>query len=167
MNYARLCLFSTQLFINYITVNFESLFVQGFSDEHSPIWDQRSRGGFCKASHILEYSFCYALHHHYSYFRMKSDSHWEHQRDVLWKHIPLIAQSLDITAILPYLMSKGLVTDNDLDILRNEVRTRSDKILHLVDVLPRKPEFFERFLSCLYRSATGTAHAEIAQQLMS
>ena len=62
-------------------------------------------------------------------------------------------------------MSEGLITDDDRDVLRNKMRTRDDKIQHLIDVLPRKPNLFEKFLKCLHRSASGTAHTEIARQL--
>lgn len=93
------------------------------------------------------------------------DNQWEQQRDAFHKCSRLIFDLLDITAILPCLISEGLTTDNDLDVLRNEFRTKSDKILHLIYVLPRKPNFFEKFLNCLYQSADGAAHAEIARKL--
>ena len=93
------------------------------------------------------------------------DSQWEQQRNILWKCCPLITQCLDTIVILPYLMSEGLITDDDRDVLRNKMRTRDDKIQHLIELLPRKPNLFEKFLKCLHRSASGTAHAEIARQL--
>ena len=62
-------------------------------------------------------------------------------------------------------MSEDLITDDDHDVLRNEIRPRNDKIHHLIAVLPRKPNLFEKFLNCLYQSSNGTAHAEIARQL--
>lgn len=97
--------------------------------------------------------------------RVELDSQWEKQRYVLWKCCPVIIHCLDITAILPYLMSEDLITDDDHDVLRNETTPRNKKIHHLIDVLPRKPNLFEKFLNCLYQSSNGTAHAEIAKQL--
>ena len=93
------------------------------------------------------------------------DSDWEQQRNALWKCCPLIIRCLDTTAILPHLMSEDLITDDDHDVLRSEMRTRGNKIHHLIGMLPRKPHFFRKFLSCLYQSSDGTAHAEIAKQL--
>ena len=96
---------------------------------------------------------------------MKLDSRWEQQRDVLWKCCPLLFNCLDVPAILPYLMSTKLINENDRDILCNDTRTRNNKIHYLIEVLPRKPNLFEKFLNCLYQSENGTAHAEIAKKL--
>ena len=50
--------------------------------------------------------------------------------------------------------------------LRNVAKTRNDKILHLIGMLHTKPVFFEKFLNCLHQSASGTAHAVIARELI-
>ena len=50
-------------------------------------------------------------------------------------------------------------------ILCNDTRTPDSKIHHLIKVLPKKPNLFENFLNCLYQSANGTAHGEIAKKL--
>ena len=96
---------------------------------------------------------------------MKLDGYWKQQEDVLWKCCPLIFQCLDVTEILPYLMSENLITANDCDILRNDHKTTDDKIHHLVKMLPKKPNLFKKFLKCLYQSSNNTGHAVIASQL--
>ena len=103
----------------------------------------------------------------FCHLSVKLISHeWKQQKTVLWKCCPLIIEFLDIDAILPYLMSEELITDDDFDALRNIAKTRNDKILHLIGMLHKKPVFFEKFLNCLHQSANGTAHAEIARKLI-
>ena len=96
---------------------------------------------------------------------MKLDGYWKQQESVLWKCCPLIFQCLDVTEILPYLMSENLITANDRDILRNDHKTTDDKIHHLIRMLPKKPNLFKKLLKCLYQSSNNTGHAVIASRL--
>ena len=96
---------------------------------------------------------------------MKREDHWKQQQEVLWQCCPVIFQCLDVTTILPYLMSTMLINSSDHDKLRNEMKTRDDKIHYLIDILPRKPDFLNKFLYCLNQTTTGTGHADIARQL--
>lgn len=92
-------------------------------------------------------------------------SHCQQQRIILWRCCPEMKECLNITEVLPYLMSEHLIAETDLDILRNKTSTRVDKILHLMDVLPKIPYSLKTFITCLRQSSNGTAHNEIAQRL--
>ena len=96
---------------------------------------------------------------------MNSDDQRKQRQEVLWKCCPVIFQCLDVTTILPYLMSTMLINSSDHDVLRNEMRTRDSKIHYLIGILPRKPDFLKKFLYCLNQTTTGTGHADIASQL--
>ena len=113
---------------------------------------------------IVYMVFCYSYFFLFV-FSMKLDVYWKQQRAVLWKCCPLIIQCLDVTEILPYLMSENLITENDRDILKNDNKTTDDKIHHLIKVLPKKPYLFQKFLKCLYQSSNNTGHGAIASQL--
>lgn len=78
----------------------------------------------------------------------------------------IIVQNLDTSEILPCLISQGLLTEKDRQILIHQKLTNTDKALYLLDVLPRKEMgFFDRFKYCLYQTRDGTGHIDIANAL--
>ena len=90
----------------------------------------------------------------------------ERQKKALEKNYPVLIEKIDIGALLPHLIAMDLLTDEDKEILMNVAKTRTDKIHHLIDVLPRKAfGWFNNFLECLQRSSSGTGHADIIKML--
>ena len=78
----------------------------------------------------------------------------------------IITDQLDISEILPHLISHGLLTDKDRQTLLNKVLTSVEKTHYLLDVLPRKDSgFFETFIFCLCQSKNGTGHGDIVKAL--
>ena len=77
-----------------------------------------------------------------------------------------IKDNLDVPEIHPQLNSKGLLTKKDNEKLQNDYITNTKKILHLLDVLPKKGDrFLDDFLYCLGTTTKGTGHADIAKAL--
>ena len=77
-----------------------------------------------------------------------------------------IAKNLDIIEITPYLNACELLTENDLQVLINEVTTPAKKANHLLYALPRKANFFEKFLDCLDKTKDATGHKTIYDALL-
>ena len=78
----------------------------------------------------------------------------------------MLIEKIDIGSLLPHLVTMDLLTDDDKEVLMNVTRTRTDRIHHLIDVLPRKAfGWFDNFLECLQRSTSGTGHADIIKRL--
>ena len=108
----------------------------------------------------------------FSHFRCQYDSSnatsetEERQKKALQKNYPVLIEKIDIGALLPHLITMDLLTDEDKEILMNVAKTRTDKIHHLIDVLPRKAfGWFNNILECLQRSSSGTGHADIIKML--
>ena len=79
-----------------------------------------------------------------------------------------MVENLDVLAIFPDLNSQGLLTQKDRQILlNNKDTTNTDKVHYLLDALPRKEGFFDKFLHCLYQTTSGTGHRDIAMALSS
>ena len=76
-----------------------------------------------------------------------------------------MVKNLDVPEITPHLNSQGLLTGRDLQILLNEHTTNTDKARYLLDALPRKERFFDKFLHCLYQTTRSTGHRDIAKAL--
>lgn len=90
----------------------------------------------------------------------------EKQKKSLLVHYSLLIKKIDIGALLPHLVTMDLLTDDDKEVLMNIARTLTEKIHHLVDVLPRKAfGWFDKFLECLKRSTSGTGHSDIIKVL--
>lgn len=77
-----------------------------------------------------------------------------------------IIKKLDVKEITPYLNSHGLLTQHDLQTLLNKITTVEDKSLYLLEALPRKDRFFEKFLDCLHQTKFGTGHGAIHEALL-
>ena len=77
----------------------------------------------------------------------------------------VIAANLDVSEMFPQLNSKGLLTDEDCQILLNNYISDVKKIHYLLYVLPRKEKFFDNFMYCLDKTIEGTGHGIIAKEL--
>ena len=78
----------------------------------------------------------------------------------------IMADYLDVSKLHPQLNSKGLLTEEDNEKLLSVSLTRTQKIQHLLDVLPRKGDkFLDDFMYCLGTTTNGTGHAYIAKAL--
>ena len=78
----------------------------------------------------------------------------------------VFVDKLDIAAILPYLISQHLLTDEDKQELMKCTNTKGVKAQYLLDILPRKDKgWFELFLECLRNSANGTGHRDLVKVL--
>ena len=79
---------------------------------------------------------------------------------------PAIFEKLDVSAILPYLNEKNMLTAKDYQTLINKSSTDFEKIEYLMYVLPRKgDDFFGKFMYCLCMSKPGTGHDDIVKAL--
>ena len=78
----------------------------------------------------------------------------------------VITKNLDIVEIASHLNASGLLTQNDFQVLTNEAITPVKKAHHLLDVLPKKDRFFEKFLNCLDETANATGHKSIYNALL-
>ena len=77
-----------------------------------------------------------------------------------------LVQLLDISAVLPHLIAKQMLTVENRCFLTCESKSQQEKAEYLVYILPRKCKgWFVRFLNCLQLSTEGTAHADLAQKL--
>ena len=77
----------------------------------------------------------------------------------------VIVNNLDVVAILPHLYSKDLITLHDLQKLLNSALTTMEKAQFLLDALPRKDRFYEKFQDCLHQTKDGTGHSDILEAL--
>lgn len=78
----------------------------------------------------------------------------------------VFVEKLDISAILPHLISQHLLTDGDKEELMKHTNTKSEKAQYLLDIIPRKAKgWFELFLECLRKSANGTGHRDLVKVL--
>ncbi|XP_019854047.1 PREDICTED: uncharacterized protein LOC109583247 [Amphimedon queenslandica] len=74
---------------------------------------------------------------------------------------------LDITAVLPHLYAKELLSDEEFDVLSSNYLTRQYKINALIKGLPLKGStFLDDFLQCLHKSTDGTGHKELFNKIM-
>ena len=73
---------------------------------------------------------------------------------------------LDVTSILPYLIARHLLTEDDKQVLMLPTRTQVEKTQYLLDVMPRKATgWFEQFIECLRESTDGTGHGDLVTEL--
>ena len=76
-----------------------------------------------------------------------------------------IFEKLDVSAILPYLNEQEMLTPKDYQTLINTHTTEVEKIEYLIYKLPKKTNFFGKFIFCLCNSKSGTGHHDIIQAL--
>ena len=78
---------------------------------------------------------------------------------------PIITEKLDVSAILPFLNKRELLTTKDHQFLTNKFITDVEKAEHLICVLPKIDGFFEKFMFCLCESKQGTGHNDIVKAM--
>ena len=76
-----------------------------------------------------------------------------------------MTEKLDVSTILPHLNEQGMLSARDYQILISKYITDIDKIGYLIDILPRKTDFFRKLMICLHNSKYGTGHDDIIQAL--
>ena len=70
--------------------------------------------------------------------------------------------------MLPHLYAKGLLSDEEFDILSSPYLTRQHKINTLLKGLPLKgSDFLDKFIQCLDETEDGTGHKELINLLLS
>jgi len=75
-------------------------------------------------------------------------------------------EKLNIPAVMPHLLAKGMLTHRDTQIMLNQSTPDVDKTAHLICVLPPQGDgFFEKFVFCLCESKLGTGHSDIIKSL--
>ena len=87
---------------------------------------------------------------------------------VLEKCITFIRDFLDLDAILPLLIKKSMLTNDQKEAFNdmNNRYTREKKINHLMTILPQKGfQWFENFIAALIESSHGTGHMDIVRAL--
>ena len=78
-----------------------------------------------------------------------------------------IHKLLDITSVLPRLYAKGLLSDEEFEILSSPYLTRQHKINTLIKGLPLKgSDFLDRFIQCLHDTVDGTGHKELIDLIL-
>ena len=108
--------------------------------------------------------FCYVVHIQSIYKNVHMCSQLENR--VFLGCSPAIFKKLDVSAILPYLHEKDMLTDKDYQMLISKSIIDYDKIEYLMDILPRKgDDFFGKFMYCLCMSKPGTGHDDIVKAL--
>ena len=76
--------------------------------------------------------------------------------------------SLNVRAILPYLITNGLITREERDVLLKDCYTDDYKINQLMTWLPKKgPDVIEKLIKCLEESSEGTGHEALAKKVQS
>ena len=111
-----------------------------------------------RLKHTSEHTYC-NVHH-------EMDEQEQLQRLALEECNVLFVDKLDISAILPHLISQHLLTDEDKQQLMKDTSTKVKKAQYLLDIIPRKAKgWFELFLECLRNSENGTAHGDLVKML--
>ena len=88
------------------------------------------------------------------------------ERDVIKRCSVKIVDKLDIESITPHLYSRGLLTEDDLQMLLNRYITQRDKAKHLLVALPKKETgFLNELIYCLHQTRNATGHGELAKAL--
>ena len=78
-----------------------------------------------------------------------------------------IRKSVTMNSLIPSLNEENLLTVDDLAILRLSSTTEFEKVDYLVSSLPRKGDFWDKFIRSLRNpdSLIGTSHGEVADKL--
>ena len=77
-----------------------------------------------------------------------------------------VVNKLDVSAILPNLMARHLLTSDNRQVLMTCAKTQVEKAQYLLDILPRKNHgWFEQFVECLRETSDGTGHDDLVKEL--
>ena len=86
------------------------------------------------------------------------------ERVIFQRYSVEIVENLDVSEIFTHLNSQGLLTRKDRQMLLKDI-TSTEKAQYLLDALPRKEEFFDKFLKCVHQTTDGTGHMDIIRAL--
>ena len=88
------------------------------------------------------------------------------QRLALEKCNVVFAEKLNVSAILPQLIARHLLADDEKQMLIMPSTTNGQKAQYLLDIIPRKEKgWFEQFIECLRESTEGTGHRDLVKEL--
>ena len=88
------------------------------------------------------------------------------QRLALEKCNVVFADKLNVSAILPQLIARHLLADDEKQTLIMPGSTNGQKTQYLLDIMPRKEKgWFELFIECLRESSDGTGHRDLVKEL--
>ena len=88
------------------------------------------------------------------------------QRLALEKCNVVFAEKLNVSAILPQLITRHLLADDEKQMLIMPSSTNGQKAQYLLDKIPRKEKgWFEQFIECLRESSEGTGHRDLVKEL--
>lgn len=76
----------------------------------------------------------------------------------------VVFNSLDTSVICPVLYANNLLTDRELERLKLPL-SYPERIQYLLDIMPRKREWFDKFVKCLQETSDGTGHGKIVKEL--
>ena len=80
----------------------------------------------------------------------------------------ILKKKLDVKEVFPRMNEKNLLTAHDRHILSDTNNSVDTKIIHIIEILPRKGEgWWENFIASLRESTSGTAHEYLASSLTS
>ena len=78
----------------------------------------------------------------------------------------ILHNSLNVQRIVPNLMKKGLLTQDDKKRLNDPDTVDYEKVEYLTKILPRKGDhWLDKFLTCLTETSEGTGHCKIVKEL--
>lgn len=83
-----------------------------------------------------------------------------------YQYRAVLHNSLDVQAVLPFLIKHRLLTQCDKDKLKNPYVPNSEKVNYLMEMLPREADhWLDDFIQCLEESSEGTGHSKIVKEL--
>lgn len=90
------------------------------------------------------------------------------QRKTLKSCHDILAKKLDVSEVYPLMNQKDLLADEDKHFLLVDTgKSTIAKVNYIIEMLPRKEEWWDKFIDCLRESTSGTAHKLLASTLTS
>ena len=77
----------------------------------------------------------------------------------------VLKKKLDVKEILSQMNSKNLLTAEDRHVLLDTNKSAETKVSHIIEMLPRKEGWWEKFIASLRESTSGTAHEYLGSTL--
>ena len=84
---------------------------------------------------------------------------------ILDYHMPDVIKWINLIALLPYLISHGLLTQHERELLKNRTLTEEERKLELISLIDKKPEGHQKFLEALSEEHEHSGHKEIVNIL--
>ena len=77
----------------------------------------------------------------------------------------VLKKKLDVKEIYPQMNERNLLTAEDRHVLLDTSRSTETKVIHIIEILPRKQGWWAKFIASLRESTSGTAHEYLASTL--